>query len=112
MLDIINKVHVHMPFHLLPQYQGFILQQKLNPEIYFSHYALQNIDRAICVETAELFSSAGLKITFHAPFMDLSPGAADDKIRQITPFHHRSQTAHYVIAYICRTTDSFRRRGV
>jgi sugar phosphate isomerase/epimerase len=82
MLDILSKVHVHMPFHLLPQYQEFILQQKLNPEIYFSHYALQNIDRAICVETANLFSSAGLKVTFHAPFMDLRPGALDDKIRQ------------------------------
>lgn len=82
MQDILSKVQVHMPFHLLPQYRGIILQQKLNPEIYFSHYALQNIDRARCVETAKLFSGAGLKITFHAPFMDIRPGALDDKIRQ------------------------------
>ena len=27
-------------------------------------------------------ANAGLKITFHAPFMDLRPGALDDKIRQ------------------------------
>jgi sugar phosphate isomerase/epimerase len=66
----------------LPQYRETILQQKLNPEIYFSHDALQNIDRAICMETAKLFSGTGLKVTFHAPFMDLRPGALDDKIRQ------------------------------
>jgi sugar phosphate isomerase/epimerase len=34
------------------------------------------------METAKLLADAGLKITFHAPFMDLRPGALDDKIRQ------------------------------
>jgi len=28
------------------------------------------------------FCRGGLKVTFHAPFMDLRPGALDDKIRQ------------------------------
>jgi len=82
MQDILSKVQVHMPFHLLPQYQETILQQRLNPEIYFSHYALRNLDKAQCIETAKLFFNAGLKVTFHAPFMDLRPGALDDKIRQ------------------------------
>ena len=34
------------------------------------------------METAKLLADAGLKITFHAPFMDLRPGAMDDKIRR------------------------------
>ena len=82
MQDIVSKVHVHMPFHLLPKYLEVILQKQLNPEIYFSHYALQNLDKIKCIETAKLFAGAGLKVTFHAPFMDLRPGALDDKIRQ------------------------------
>ena len=82
MQDIVSKVHAHMPYHLLPKYQEMVLQKKLNPELYFSHYALQNLDITKCIETAKLFAGAGLKVTFHAPFMDLRPGALDDKIRQ------------------------------
>ena len=82
MQDILSKVHVHMPFHLLPKYLDMILQRKLNLEIYFSHYALENINKKKCKKTAEILANAGLRITFHAPFMDLRPGALDDKIRQ------------------------------
>ncbi len=84
MRDILSKVQVHIPFHLLPQYLETILRQKLNPEIYFSYYALKNLDKTKCIETVKLFAGAGLKVTFHAPFMDLRPGALDDKIRQIS----------------------------
>jgi sugar phosphate isomerase/epimerase len=82
MQNVISKIQVHIPFHLLSQYQATILQRKLNPEIYFSQFVLKNLDKARCKETAKLFSEAGLKITFHGPFMDLRPGALDDKIRQ------------------------------
>ena len=82
MQDILSKVHAHMPYHLLPKYLEMILQKKLNLEIYFSHYSLQNLDKTKCIETEKLFAGAGLKVTFHAPFMDLRPGALDDKIRQ------------------------------
>ena len=84
MQDIIGKIQVHIPFHLMPQYQETIIERRLNPEIYFSQYALKNLDVAKCKETAKLFRNAGLKITFHGPFMDLRPGALDDKIRQVS----------------------------
>jgi sugar phosphate isomerase/epimerase len=71
-----------MPYHLLPEYLEMILQRKLNLEIYFHHWALQNMDKSQCIERAKILSDAGLKITFHAPFMDLRPGALDDKIRR------------------------------
>ena len=82
MQDIISKVHVHMPFHLFPEYKEMILQNRLNLEIYFHHWALQSMDKKRCRETAKIVADAGLKINFHAPFMDLRPGAFDDKIRQ------------------------------
>ncbi|PKN51032.1 MAG: AP endonuclease [Deltaproteobacteria bacterium HGW-Deltaproteobacteria-13] len=82
MQDILSKVHAHMPYHLLPEYLEMILQKKLNLEIYFHHWVLQSLDKSRCMETAKILTDAGLKITFHAPFMDLRPGAFDDKIRQ------------------------------
>jgi len=58
MQNIVSKIHVHMPFHLLPKYLEMVLQRKLNLEIYFSHYALQNLDKTKCIETAKLFAGA------------------------------------------------------
>ena len=67
MLDILSKVQVHMPFHLLPQYQETILHQKLNLEIYFSHYALQNMDKSNCIETAKVLVDCKFKDNFSCP---------------------------------------------
>jgi sugar phosphate isomerase/epimerase len=82
MQDILKKVHVHMPFHYLAQFQETVLQKKMNLEIYFSYNVLNELDITKCRQTAELLAAAGVKVTFHAPFMDLRPGALDDKIRR------------------------------
>ncbi|KQC07486.1 MAG: hypothetical protein APR62_06375, partial [Smithella sp. SDB] len=82
MRNIKSKVHAHMPYHLLSRYLESILQQKLNLEIYFHHWVLQDLDKAKCLETARLLAESGLKITFHAPFLDLRPAAMDDEIRK------------------------------
>jgi sugar phosphate isomerase/epimerase len=71
-----------MPFDLLSQYQDSIIKEKMNLEIYFSHSALDNLVIEKCQQTAKLLADAGLRVTFHAPFMDLRPGALDEKIRQ------------------------------
>lgn len=81
MQDILKKVHVHMPFDLLAQFQEMVLQKKINLEIYFSHKVLNKLDITQCRQTAKLLTDSGIKVTFHAPFMDLRPGALDDKIR-------------------------------
>lgn len=82
MLEILRKVHAHMPYPLLSKYMPMILEKKLNLEIYFSHYALQSLDNNECRQIAARLQDAGLKMTFHAPFMDLRPGALDDHIRK------------------------------
>lgn len=82
MQDIVSCVHVHMPYHLLSKYSEMILKRKLNLEIYFHHWVLESLNTSECRETAKMLIDAGLKMTFHAPFMDLRPGAFDDKIRQ------------------------------
>lgn len=82
MQDILKKVHVHMPFDLLARYREIILRKRMNLEIYFSHGVLNKLNITQCRETAKLLADSGLKVTFHAPFMDLRPGALDDKIRR------------------------------
>ena len=82
MQNVLKRIHAHMPYHLLPTYLEMIVQNKLNLEIYFSHYVLQNMDKKKCAEAAKILADTGLKVTFHAPFMDLRPAALDDKIRQ------------------------------
>jgi sugar phosphate isomerase/epimerase len=84
MLDIIKKVHAHMPYHLLNRHLPMILEKQINLEIYFSQDALQALDKNECRETAARLKDAGLKVTFHAPFVDLRPGALDRGIRQIS----------------------------
>ena len=82
MQKVIGNVHVHMPYHLLPKYLKMILRNKLNLEIYFHHRILDRLDKSRCMNTANILASAGLKITFHAPFVDLRPGAMDETIRR------------------------------
>lgn len=82
MPDILRSVHAHMPYQLLSRYLPMILEKKLNLEIYFSHYALESLDTKTCREMAASLRDAGLKVTFHSPFMDLRPGALDDRIRK------------------------------
>lgn len=82
MRDVLKKVHVHMPFDLLPRFQELILAENMNLEIYFSHSALDKLDRIACRQMAEILNGSGIKVTFHAPFMDLRPGALDDSIRR------------------------------
>ena len=79
---MLRKVHVHMPYPLLPRHLPMVLEKKLNLEIYFSHIALRSLDKRQCAGIARTLEDAGVKVTFHAPFMDLRPGALDDEIRR------------------------------
>jgi len=55
MQEIISKVHAHMPYHLLPRYLESVLQQKLNLEIYFHHWVLEDLDKIKCLENGQNF---------------------------------------------------------
>lgn len=75
--------HVHIPFDKIDQYATFLNEKKLNLEIYFSANILDSSDIShIEKRIAVLQYSPSLSI--HAPFMDLTPAAVDQKIREIT----------------------------
>lgn len=77
------KPHVHVPYEKIEEHLQFIIHNRSNLEIYFS---------STCLDMLSLDNVRALKdqlahnpsLSFHAPFMDLSPGAVDSRVRTIT----------------------------
>ena len=75
--------YVHVPYDRIENYLSVIKERRINLEIYFS---------SRCIDTVSRTDVTGLKdildydpsFTIHAPFMDLSPGAVDSKVREVT----------------------------
>lgn len=85
MQDILKKVQIHMPFHMLrDRYLPMVLKERINPEISFNHETLDRFRPDDYRKVAAALLDAGLTTTIHAPFMDLRPGALDPKIRRAT----------------------------
>jgi sugar phosphate isomerase/epimerase len=83
--SIVQHVHVNMPVHLLlKQYFPLVLEKRLNLEIGFDCFALDTYGMEDYREAARILSGAGVRVTFHAPFYDLRPGALDYTVRNAT----------------------------
>ncbi len=77
------KPHIHIPYSKLYEYLDLIQEKKLNLEIYFDAYSLDELEEKELYDLKKaLYYEPSL--SFHAPFMDLSPGAIDRKIREVT----------------------------
>jgi sugar phosphate isomerase/epimerase len=85
-MSILQKVQVNLPLPLLLKNLSGVLAMGLQPEIYFGSASLDNLPRQEIREAAQQLGQQNIFVTFHAPFMDLSPGAVDDRIRAITAF--------------------------
>lgn len=81
---LLPKVQINIPFHLLVRNLDRILEVGLQPEIYFNGQTLDQLSFAEVRKTSQELRRKGLSVTFHAPFMDLNPGAVDERIRQAT----------------------------
>ncbi len=77
-------IHVNVPYQLLVEQLEFILERGLNPEIYFNGEALDTYREDDVRSIYSSLKKRGLKTTLHAPFMDLSPGGVDAKIKKST----------------------------
>jgi sugar phosphate isomerase/epimerase len=80
---------IHIPYHKIAEHLPFIRQERLNLEIYLESKTLDSINRE---DTFHLKNQLDYtpSLTIHAPFMDLSPGAVDSKVRAVTMerFYH------------------------
>jgi len=83
-MSILKKVQVNLPFPLLRKNLQGILDLGLQPEIFFSSKTLDQLNREEMSEVSRKLRAKDIFLTFHAPFMDLSPGAEDEKIREVT----------------------------
>ncbi|MDP2755104.1 MAG: sugar phosphate isomerase/epimerase family protein [Nitrospirota bacterium] len=74
---------VHVPYHRIEDYLRFIKENQINLEIYFSSNSLDYINDPDIIKLKEKLEYKP-SITIHSPFMDLSPGAVDSKVRAVT----------------------------
>jgi len=89
---IIEAVQINIPFTLLmDEYLDKFFEFRLNPEIGLDAAALDRFSLAEFKAVAKKIQQQHLTITFHAPFMDLSPGSSDPEVRKLT--RHRLQQA-------------------
>ncbi|MBI3593122.1 MAG: sugar phosphate isomerase/epimerase [Nitrospirae bacterium] len=75
--------HIHVPYEKIGDHIQFILQNRLNLEIYFNSGNLDSIDRSAVQKLKETLNY-NPSLSFHAPFMDLCPGALDLGIKKVT----------------------------
>lgn len=75
--------HIHIPFTKISEYIDFINKNRLNLEIYFSADTLDTVTFA-GLSSMKKALSYNPSLSIHAPFMDLSPGAVDSKVRKAT----------------------------
>lgn len=77
------KPHVHIPLRKIEEYLSFLKEHRINLEIYFSSHSLDIIKDSDIARLKERLDY-NPSLTIHAPFMDLSPGAVDSKVRAVT----------------------------
>jgi sugar phosphate isomerase/epimerase len=75
--------YIHVPFDRIDDYRHFIEEHRINLEVYFSSRTLDCLRDSDIMELKEKFAYTP-SFTIHAPFMDLSPGAVDEKVRAVT----------------------------
>ena len=79
-----NTPHVHVPYPQLDAAFPFLVEQRLNVELFFSADTLDGLIPEQLAFWAARLEDAGIRRTIHAPFMDLSPGSYEPLLREIT----------------------------
>ncbi|MBW2678075.1 MAG: sugar phosphate isomerase/epimerase [Deltaproteobacteria bacterium] len=82
---LLDHVQVNIPFRMLVEsYLNLFTVNRINPEIGIDADALENFDRSKFTEIADTLSVYRPRITLHGPFIDLSAGSKDPRIRSVT----------------------------
>lgn len=75
--------HAHIPYEKLPALVELLNFHKINLEIYLNSKVLDSVDLSEIISLKDRLDYSP-EITIHGPFMDLSPGAVDAKVREVT----------------------------
>jgi sugar phosphate isomerase/epimerase len=77
-------IHVNVPYSMLLQRIDFAIENRIHPEIYFSAEDLDACQEKDVKHLSKNLQRNQLEITLHGPFMDLSPGGVDQRIKEVT----------------------------
>jgi sugar phosphate isomerase/epimerase len=77
-------IHVNVPYSMLLQRIEFAVKNSINPEIYLSAEDLDTCRENDVQHLSEILEANQLETTLHGPFMDLSPGGVDQRIKEVT----------------------------
>jgi sugar phosphate isomerase/epimerase len=77
-------IHINVPYSMLLRRIEFAIKNRIHPEIYFSADDLDAYNEKDVQQLSERFQESQLEITLHGPFMDLSPGGMDRRIKEVT----------------------------
>ena len=86
---VTDQIHVHIPYRMLIRRLDEVLRAGLNPEIFLDGDALDGTSPDELKQVSGAFHERGRTITIHGPYMDLSPGGADEKVRRATVERYR-----------------------
>lgn len=83
-----EPLHVHIPYPQLKDYLELLRKRRYDLEIYLSAAVLDQIEKTDLESMIERLDW-GPRLSLHAPFMDLNPGAVDPMVRSVTQVRFR-----------------------
>ncbi len=84
-------IHTNVPYSMLLHRIDFAIENRINPEIYFSADDMDAFNEKDAQYLSGRLQENQLETTLHGPFMDLSPGGVDRTIKEVT-FNRLSKT--------------------
>ena len=82
--SIMTPIHINVPYSMLLHRIDFAIQNQIHPEIYFSAEDLDTSHEEDLQRLSEALRENQLEVSIHGPFMDLSPGGVDPRIKEVT----------------------------
>jgi sugar phosphate isomerase/epimerase len=83
-----EPIHIQIPYPMLKDYLEMLRKRRYDLEIYFPGLVLDQIEKQDIEKLIERLDW-NPKLTLHAPFMDLNPGALDTMVRSATQVRFR-----------------------
>jgi sugar phosphate isomerase/epimerase len=79
-----TQVFINVPYDMLLARLDFAVQNRLHPEIYFDGEALDTASQGDLQRLAKTLCQEEIPAALHGPYMDLSPGGVDTKVKEVT----------------------------
>lgn len=78
------QIFINVPYEMLLARLDFALQNRFLPEIYFDGNALDTAGQDDIDRLSMILSEKEIDVALHGPYMDLSPGGVDAKVKAVT----------------------------